>query len=155
MRYRVTVNGEPFEVELEPIYEGLARSMTSGQLNGDFSPKIEQPPTPKATPVVAPAPAPKPEPKAAPAPKPAPAPKAEAKPAAPAAPGSVVAPMPGNVWEVKVKEGDSVKAGDVIMILEAMKMEIEVTSTATGTVKSIAATKGTAVNTGDVLIVVG
>lgn len=89
------------------------------------------------------------------------APVAAAAPAAPApapkasgAAVSVAAPMPGNVLDIKVKVGDSVKSGQVVAVLEAMKMEIEVTSTADGTVQSIAVAKGATVNTGDTVIVV-
>ena len=64
-------------------------------------------------------------------------------------------PMPGNVFKVECKPGQAVKAGDVLVILEAMKMEIEVTAPADGTVKSVAAAVGTAVNTDDLLVVLG
>ena len=81
-------------------------------------------------------------PAAAPAPKAAPAPAAAAAPAAPAAPASagaveVKAPMPGNILDVKVAAGASVKAGDVLVILEAMKMENEIVAPQDGTVASI------------------
>ena len=67
---------------------------------------------------------------------------------------NIAAPMPGNVLDIKVKIGDAVKTGDVVAVLEAMKMEIEVTSTADGTVQNIPVTKGAVVNTGDTVIVV-
>ena len=78
-------------------------------------------------------------PAAAPAPKAAPAPAAAAAPAAPAAPASagaveVKAPMPGNILDVKVAAGASVKAGDVLVILEAMKLENEIVAPQDGTV---------------------
>ena len=63
-------------------------------------------------------------------------------------------PMPGSVLEVKVKVGDSVSEGDVLLILEAMKMENEVTSPAAGVVKSINVSVGATVNTGDTMIVI-
>lgn len=94
-------------------------------------------------------------PAAAPAPKAAPAPAAA--PAAPAAPASagaveVKAPMPGNILDVKVAAGASVKAGDVLVILEAMKMENEIVAPQDGTVASINVHKGDTVNSGDTLV---
>ena len=91
-------------------------------------------------------------PAAAPAPKAAPAPPAA--PAAPAAAGAVEvkAPMPGNILDVKVAAGASVKAGDVLVILEAMKMENEIVAPQDGTVASINVHKGDTVNSGDTLV---
>ena len=98
-------------------------------------------------------------PAAAPAPKAAPAPAAAAAPAAPAAPKAaaagaveVKAPMPGNILDVKVAAGASVKAGDVLVILEAMKMENEIVAPQDGTVASINVHKGDTVNSGDTLV---
>ena len=94
-------------------------------------------------------------PAAAPAPKAAPAPAAAAAPAAPAGAAGAVAvkaPMPGNILDVKVKAGDSVKAGDVLVILEAMKMENEIVAPQDGTVASVNVNKGDTVNSGDTLV---
>lgn len=66
---------------------------------------------------------------------------------------SVKAPMPGSVLEVKVKEGDVVKDGAVLIILEAMKMENELTAPQAGTVSSVMVKKGDTVNSGDPLII--
>ena len=106
--------------------------------------------------------APVPAAPAAPAPKPAaPAPAAAAPapaPAAPAAPKgaagavSVKAPMPGNILDVKVKPGDTVKAGDALIVLEAMKMENEIVAPQDGTVATIEVNKGDVVNSGDTLV---
>lgn len=93
-------------------------------------------------------------PAAAPAPAPAATPAAPAAPAAPAgAAGSVVvnAPMPGNILDVKVKPGDSVKAGDTLLILEAMKMENEISAPQDGTIASIDVRKGDVVDSGALL----
>ena len=82
---------------------------------------------------------------------PAAAPKAAA-PAGAAGAVSVKAPMPGNILDVKVAAGASVKAGDVLVILEAMKMENEIVAPQNGTVASINVNKGDTVNSGDVLV---
>ena len=82
---------------------------------------------------------------------PAAAPKAAA-PAGAAGAVSVKAPMPGNILDVKVAAGASVKAGDVLVILEAMKMENEIVATQDGTVASVNVHKGDTVNSGDVLV---
>ena len=76
--------------------------------------------------------------------------------AAPAAGGeSVNAPMPGNILAVNVNVGDSVKKGQVLMILEAMKMENEIMCPCDGKVTSIAVTKGAAVESGAALCTIG
>ena len=95
------------------------------------------------------APAAAPAPKAAPAAAPAPAPKAQAGGAA----GSVVvaAPMPGKILNIKSSVGASVKKGDVILVLEAMKMENEVVAPEDGTVASINVAAGDSVEAGDTL----
>lgn len=90
---------------------------------------------------------------AAPAvPKAAPAPAAAPKAASAAGAVTVKAPMPGNILDVKVSAGASVKAGDVLVILEAMKMENEIVAPQDGTVASINVNKGDTVNSGDVLV---
>ena len=88
--------------------------------------------------------------KAAPAPAAAPAAPVAAPAAAPAGGEAVNAPMPGNIVDVKVANGASVKKGDVLIILEAMKMENEIVAPCDGTV-NIVVTKGAAVETGAVL----
>ena len=121
MKYQVKVDGKVFEVEVEKVGGGYA-SLTPGSLTA--APAAPVAPAPQAA---APAPAP-----AAPAAPVAPAPQA----AAPAAGGAgdVVAPMPGTVLKVNVNNGDTVASGDVILILEAMKMENEIVAPCAGTV---------------------
>lgn len=94
-------------------------------------------PAPVAAPVAAPA--------AAPAPVAAPAP------AAAGAGQSINSPMPGNILAVNVKAGDTVAEGDVLMILEAMKMENEIMAPRAGTVTSVAVSKGATVESGALL----
>ena len=85
------------------------------------------------------------------APAPAAAPAAPAAPAGAAGSVTVTAPMPGNILDVKVKAGDSVKAGDTLLILEAMKMENEISAPQDGTIASVNVRKGDVVNSGDLL----
>ena len=111
---------------------------------------------PAAAPVAAApaAPAPAPAPAAAPAAEPAPAPAA-----APVSVGAgetpVNSPMPGSIFKIECTVGQSVKAGDVLIVLEAMKMEIEVSAPVDGTVKAIAVSTGATVNTDDLLVTLG
>ena len=95
--------------------------------------------------------APKAAPKAAPAAAPAPAPVA-----APAGAGEQVkSPMPGNILSVNVNVGDTVAEGQVLMILEAMKMENEIMAPKAGKVTSVNVQKGATVESGTLLCVVG
>ena len=102
-------------------------------------------------PSAAPVSAPKAAPAAAPAPKAALAPAA----APPAGATNVTAPMPGNIVSVKVKVGDTVNAGDVLCVLEAMKMENEIMAPQAGKVVAVSASAGSSVSTGDVLVSLG
>ena len=130
MKYKVTLNSKVYEVEVE---EGTA------MLVDEYEAYM---PAPAPAPVAA-----APVPAAAPAPAPAPA-------AAPQAAGEVVAsPLPGTVLQVKVSAGEAVKAGQPLLIIEAMKMENEVLAPRDGTVAQIVAAKGATVNTGDALVV--
>ncbi|HHT50828.1 MAG TPA: biotin/lipoyl-binding protein [Eubacteriaceae bacterium] len=127
-KYIINVNGKSYEVEVDEVKGGSVQSVAP----------VAPAPAPKAAPApVAPAPAP-----AAPAPKVAPA----------GTGGSVTAPMPGNIWKVLVKPGDSVKRGDVLIILEAMKMENEIFAAADGVVASVEVKEGDAVGSGDLLV---
>lgn len=91
--------------------------------------------------------------KAAPAAKPAPAAVPAAPAAAAAATGAtkVAAPMPGTILGVNVKEGDAVKAGQPVFVLEAMKMESDITAPVSGVVRGIAISKGAHVEAGQIL----
>lgn len=90
------------------------------------------------------------------APTPAAAPAAPAAPAAAPADGTkVIAPMPGTILAVNKAVGDAVNAGDIIVILEAMKMENEIVAPASGTIKQILVQKGSNVDTDAVLAVIG
>ena len=86
------------------------------------------------------------------------APAPAAAPAAPAAPSAagtnVPSPMPGTILSVNVTAGQAVKAGDVLLVLEAMKMENDIVAPCDGTVKQLLVQKGSTVNTDDVLVVI-
>lgn len=96
------------------------------------------------------------EPMDAAAPAPAAAPAAPAAPVATAPAGGekVLSPMPGNILAVNVKDGQAVKKGEVLMILEAMKMENEIMAPCDGKVASVSVQKGNAVDTGALLCVI-
>jgi len=144
MRYVVKVNGKEYDVEVEKLggpYASLSRS--TAYVQG----------VPVSVAPVAPAPTPAPSPvSAAPAPAPAPTP-APAPAAAPASSGGVevVSPMPGKVFKLVAKPGEQVSEGQVVMILEAMKMENEIVAPQAGTVDAILVKEGDLVETDTVL----
>lgn len=133
MKYKVTLNNRTYEVEVE---EGKA------MLVDEYEAYAPAAPAPVAAAPVAAAPA--------------------AAPAAPAAPagaalaaGEVVkSPMPGNILKINVAQGQKVNEGDVLLVLEAMKMENEIVATKSGTVAQIVTAKGAVVETGAPLVVI-
>ncbi|MBQ7536036.1 MAG: acetyl-CoA carboxylase biotin carboxyl carrier protein subunit [Stomatobaculum sp.] len=129
--YTITVNGQTYVVQVE---EGI----TAG---AQAAPVVT---IPQAPVYAAPAPAPA----AAPAPAPAPAPAA---PAGAAGGITVESPMPGKILSIEKNVGDTVEAGAVIIILEAMKMENEIVAPEGGTIASMNVTVGQAVEAGEVL----
>jgi biotin carboxyl carrier protein len=131
MKYKVTLNGRTYEVEVE-----AGKAMLLDEYEAIV---------PTAAPVAAPA--------AAPAPVAAPA--AAPAPAAPVAGEAVTAPMPGNILKVNVTAGQAVKEGDVLVVLEAMKMENEILAPKACTVKQVLVSKGSTVDTGATLVVLG
>lgn len=126
MKYIVNLNGKNYEVEVEET-EAVVTNVTDA---------------PAASAAVSAA---------------APAPAASAAPAAAPVSGgtNVVSPMPGTILSVNVSQGSSVNSGDVIVILEAMKMENEIVAPCAGTVKQLLVQKGSTVETDSVLAVIG
>lgn len=137
MKYKVTLNGRTYEVEVE-----AGKAMLLDEYEAIV---------PTAAPA---APAAAPAPVAAPAAAPAPAAPAPAA-AAPVAGEAVTAPMPGNILKVNVTAGQAVKEGDVLVVLEAMKMENEILAPKACTVKQVLVSKGATVDTGATLVVLG
>ena len=134
MKYKITLNNRVYEVEVE-----AGKAMLLDEYEA-------------ATPAVA-APAAAPAPVAAPAAAPAPA-----APAAVAVTGAgepVNAPMPGTILKVNVSQGQTVKEGDVLCVLEAMKMENEIMAPKGGTITQVVVSKGASVDTGAPLVVIG
>lgn len=125
MKYVVTLNGKRYEVEVSES-DAILTSVSNA---------APAAPVPAAAPVAAPTAAP-------------------ASPAAAAVSGTqVISPMPGTILKVNAVEGQAVKAGDVLFILEAMKMENEIVAPCDGTVKQILASKGSTVDTDQILAV--
>ena len=131
--YKFKINGKDYEVAINSV-EGKNASVT---VNGaDYQVELENAP---AAPAAAAAPAVQAAPSAAPAAPAAPAAK-------PAGPGKkVVSPLPGVIIEVSVKEGQAVKAGQKVAVIEAMKMENEISAESDGTVTAIHVAKGDSV----------
>ena len=127
-KLRITVEGKTYEVEVEILGSRIA----------------------SVAPVAAPAPAVASAPVSAPVAAPAPAPKKAAP--APAGANDIVCPLAAVVVAVNVKEGQQVKAGDLLVTLEAMKMNTPVNSPADGTVSKICVSAGQSVNEGEVLL---
>lgn len=128
-KFNITVNGTAYEVEVEEV-------------------KAQAAATPKAAPKAP----------AAPAPKAVPAPQAAPKKAAVAAGAgehSIDAPMPGKIVKLVAAEGQAVKAGDTLLILEAMKMQNEIAADADGTVKTFNVAAGQSVKAHESLVIIG
>ncbi len=132
MKYKITLNNRIYEVEVE-----AGKAM----LLDEYEAVAPAAPAPAAAPVAA-------APAAAPA---APA----AAPAVTGAGEAVNAPMPGTILKVNVAQGQAVKAGQVLVVLEAMKMENEIMAPKAGTVTQVVTAKGASVNTGDPLVIIG
>ena len=134
MKYKITLKGRTYEVEVE-----AGKAMLLDEYEAIV-------PSAPAAPVAA---------VAAPAAEAAPAPAAPAAAAVTGAGEAVNAPMPGTIVKVNVTQGQTVNAGDVLCVLEAMKMENDITAPKAGTVTQVVTSKGASVSTGDPLVVIG
>lgn len=130
-RYTITVNGQAYDVQVEE--------------NASGAPVAAAAPAP-AAPAAAPAPtaAPAATAPAAPAAAPAPAPAADAE--------VVSSPMPGTILDIKVSAGSKVSKGDVLVVLEAMKMENDIVAAHDATVAAVHVQKGDSVESGSALV---
>ena len=130
MKYKVTLNGRTYEVEVEA---GKAMLLDEYEAIAPSAPAAAAPAAPAAAPVAA-------------------------APAAPVVTGSgdaVKAPMPGTILKVNVTNGQAVKTGQVLVVLEAMKMENEIMAPKDGTITQVAVSKGASVDTGAPLVFIG
>jgi biotin carboxyl carrier protein len=152
MIYKINVDNMNFEVEVGEITGGTAQVTVNGKpykiiienrdnSNGGI---VTAPIQTSAHEPVSPSVSHKPD-------VPAPA----ARTTAPAGAGSIMAPIPGLILDIMVKVGDRVEAGDTVVIMEAMKMENNLVTNATGTVREISVQKGAQVNTGDLIMIIG
>ena len=132
MTYKITLNGRTYEVEVEA---GKAMLLDEYEAIAPSAPAAPAAPVAAAAPV------------------------AEAAPAAPAAVTgageAVSAPMPGTILKVNVAQGQAVKEGDVLCVLEAMKMENDIIAPKSGTITQVVVAKGSNVSSGDPLVVIG
>lgn len=127
MKYKVSLNNKVYEVEVEK-----GEAMLLDEYDLVMPQAVVAAPIAEAAPIAAPAAAPV---------------------ASPAAGANVLkSPLPGTVNAIKVSEGQTVKVGDVVLLIEAMKMENEITATSAGTVARILVSKGATVQTGTPLI---
>lgn len=155
-KYNFRINGHDYQVDVNSVEGGIADVTVNGT---DYKVELADAVPAPAQQAVRPAPqtvstgAPAMTPQAT-----APAPQAAqtATASAPQGKGEVVtAPLPGVILDIKVKVGDAVKAGQTVAVLEAMKMENEIESTASGTVTAVNAGKGDSVLEGAAIITIG
>lgn len=128
MKYIVTLNGKNYEVDVTETEEAIVTNITDAALA----------PAAPVAPVT-----------------PAAAPSAPAAPVVAEGGTQIKSPMPGTILKVNASQGQKVNEGDVLFILEAMKMENEIVASASGTVSQVLVTKGQTVETDAVLAVIG
>lgn len=137
-KFNVTVNGKSYAVEVEEVSSG-AFTYTPQPVQ-----PVQQAQEPQSAQQTAPAQVPVQE-----------APKSLKTSTEEVAGELISAPMPGTILDVKVSEGQTVKAGDLLLILEAMKMENEIVSPKDGIISRVHTAKGTSVSTGEPLVTIG
>ena len=156
-KFKYTINGIKYEVEVQNIEDNIAEVDVNGTLytvemeksaEKSSMPKIKRGATPGAVPPVA-------RPAAPQAPKAAPAAQAASAPAAAGSGAPIKSPLPGVILDILVNVGDSVKRGQKLMVLEAMKMENDIKADRDGTVTSINVQKNDNIQEGTTLITIG
>lgn len=128
--FRVTVNGNIYDVAVEELPAAMVSTPAAAPITPPVVPVASVPAVPVAAAPVAPAPAA----------------------TAPATAKKINSPMPGTILDIKVQQGDVISENQVVIILEAMKMENEIVSPFVGKVASINVSKGASVNSGDLLL---
>ena len=136
-RFNVTVNGKTYAVEVEEVLSGQGGFTYQPVQQAPVQAPVQQAPV-QSAPTQAPV-------QSAPAPKTA---------AAPVGGELMSAPMPGTILDILVTEGQTVKKGEIILILEAMKMENEIAAAADGLVSKIYTSKGETVSAGDPMLTI-
>ena len=138
--YKYTIDGNKYEVAINEVGETTAKVTVNGtEYTVEWEKPVEEKPVVKVQPVAA-------KPAAATAAAPAPA-------AAPVSGNAIKTPLPGVIIDVKVNVGDTVKKGDTVVVLEAMKMENNINADRDGKVVAIQVAKGDTVADGAALIV--
>ena len=142
-RFKVVVNGTPYEVDVEEVSSGAAAPSAPQAVSVPAPAAVTAAAAPAQTTVSVPASAPVPAKES---------PAAKAADPSQAGPGAIVAPMPGVIVTIKVKPGQEVKRRDVLLTLEAMKMENEILAPRDGRVKAIYVQTGQSVNPQEPLV---
>ncbi|MDR1569858.1 MAG: biotin/lipoyl-binding protein [Oscillospiraceae bacterium] len=130
--FQITVNGKTYQVQVEETSGAPAAQVAVAAPIVQAIPAPVAPSTPKSPPIVQ-----------------------KTAPAQAVAGDPIVAPMPGTIMSVAVSVGQAVKKHDVLLVLEAMKMENEIVASRDGTIAQVLVSKGSTVNTGDKLVVLG
>ncbi|MBC7344431.1 MAG: biotin/lipoyl-binding protein [Clostridia bacterium] len=159
-KFRVSVNGQLFDVEVQEMGAPVSFGPYGFQpqvIPGAFqAPQVTPPPPPAAAHTSPPPPAAGAAARGPEIVAPTPAPAKPAVPQRPAAAGGEVvpSPLPGTIMRLNVKVGDTVNTGDVLLVLESMKMENPIEAPCSGAVKELLISEGQTVNVGDPLVVI-
>ncbi len=144
-KFKFTINGNQYETEILNIEDNVAEIEVNGtQYKVELDKEIKTTKTPKLV-----------RPQAIPSTDSHPSVAKTSSPSAPKGAGSIKSPLPGVILEMYVREGDEVKMGQKLLMLEAMKMENNIEADKAGKVVSILKHKGDSVMEGDVLIIIG